>query len=89
MPYFVLEFLSITELTLSQASPGFYMSAVKSLLKTQWEKDKLLVTSNLSFSHSVSYLFRDLSVSFIKFKNCRLQPLSVWENLKYGKGLRV
>ena len=28
-----------------------------SLLKTLWEKEKLLVTSNFSFSHSVFYLF--------------------------------
>ena len=28
-----------------------------SLLKTQWEKEKLLVTSNFSFSHNVFYLF--------------------------------
>ena len=28
-----------------------------SLLKTLWEKEKSLVTSNLSFSHSVFYLF--------------------------------
>ena len=35
-------------LTLSQTSPGFHVSAV-SLLKTQWEKEKLLVTSNFSF----------------------------------------
>ena len=27
------------------------------LLKTLWEKEKLLVTSNFSFSHSVFYLF--------------------------------
>ena len=33
-----------------------------SLLKTLWEKQKLLVTSNFSFSHSVFYLFRELSV---------------------------
>ena len=26
-------------------------------LKTLWEKEKLLVTSNFSFSHSVFYLF--------------------------------
>ena len=43
-------------LTLSQTSPGFYVSAV-SLLKTLWEKEKLLVTSNFSFSHSVFYRF--------------------------------
>ena len=28
-----------------------------SRLKTLWEKEKLLVTSNFSFSHSVFYLF--------------------------------
>ena len=28
-----------------------------SLLKTLWEKEKLLVTSNFSFSHSVFYQF--------------------------------
>ena len=28
-----------------------------SLLKTLWEKEKLLVTSNFSFSHSFFYLF--------------------------------
>ena len=28
-----------------------------SLLKTLWEKEKLLVTSNFSFSHGVFYLF--------------------------------
>ena len=32
----------------------------KSLLKTLWEKEKLLVTSNFSFSHSVFYLFGEL-----------------------------
>ena len=45
-----------SSLTLSQTSPGFYMSAVR-LLKTLWEKEKLLVTSNFSFSHSVFSLF--------------------------------
>ena len=35
-----------------------------SYLKTLREKEKLLVTSNFSFSHSVFYLFRDLSAIF-------------------------
>ena len=45
-----------------------------SILKTLWEKEKLLVMSNFSFTHSVFYLFRELSAIFIKFKNvvCRL-----------------
>ena len=47
------------ELTLSETSPGFYVSAV--IRKTLWEKDKLLVTSNFSFSHSVFYALGELS----------------------------
>ena len=57
------------------------------LLKTLREKEKLLATSNFSFSHSVFYLFRKLSAIFIKLKNCRLQTLPVWKSLKFGKGL--
>ena len=30
-----------------------------SLLKTQWKKEDMFVTSNFSFSHSVVYAFRD------------------------------
>ena len=37
-----------------------------SLLKTLWEKKKLLVTSNFSLFHSVFYPFDDLSAIFIK-----------------------
>ena len=33
-----------------------------------WEKEKLLVTSNFSFSHSVFYPFEVLFAIFIKFK---------------------
>ena len=39
-----------------------------SLLKTLWEKEKLLVMSNFSFSHSVFYLFGELSSIFVKFE---------------------
>ena len=53
------------------------------LLKTLWEKEKLLVTSNFSFSRSVFYPFGELSAIFIKLKNCRLQTLSVWKSLKF------
>ena len=37
-----------------------------SLLKTLWEKEKLLIMSNFSFSHSVFYPFGELSAIFIK-----------------------
>ena len=36
--------------------------------KKNWEKEKLLVTSNFSLSHSVFYLFREHSANFIKFE---------------------
>ena len=38
------------------------------LLKTLWEKEKLLVTSNFFFSHSVFYSFGELSAVFIEFE---------------------
>ena len=40
-----------------------------SLLKTLWEKEKLFVMTNFTFSHSVSYPFEELSSIFIKFFN--------------------
>ena len=46
--------------------PRFLRVCSTSLLKTLWEREKLLVTSNFSFSHSVFYPFWDLSTIFIK-----------------------
>ena len=46
----------------------FWCPRERSLLKTLWEKEKLLVTSNFSFTHCVFYLLKDLSAIFIKFK---------------------
>ena len=46
--------------------PWFLRVCNTSILKTLWEKDKLLVTSNFSFSHSVFYPFGELSTIFIK-----------------------
>ena len=54
-------------LTFSQTSPVFYIFAVQ-VLKTLWEKEKLLVKSNFSFSHSIFLLFGELSAIFTKFK---------------------
>ena len=39
-----------------------------SLLKTLWEKEKLLVTSNFFFSRCVFYPFEKNSATFMKFK---------------------
>ena len=48
--------------------PWFFSVCSAGLLKTLWEKDKLLVTSNLSFFHSVFYPFGKLSAIFAKFE---------------------
>ena len=47
---------------------AFWRPWETSLLKTLWEKEKLLVTSNFSFSHSVFYPFGELSAIFVKFE---------------------
>ena len=52
-------------LALSQTSHGFYVSSIQDFLKTMWEKEKLLVTSNFSFSRSV-FIF---NLSSLKFKD--------------------
>ena len=57
--------------------PWFLHVGSTGLSKTLWEEEKLLVTSNFSFSHSVFYLSGELSAIFIKFENCCLQTLSV------------
>ena len=51
-----------------QNKPWFLHVCSTSLLKTLWEKEKLLVTSDFSFSHSVFYQFAELSAIFIKFE---------------------
>ena len=49
-------------------NPWFLRVCSTSLLKTLWEKQKLLVTSNFSFSHSVFYPLVELYDIFIKLK---------------------
>ena len=48
--------------------PWFSRVRSTSLLKTLWEKEKLLVTSNFSFSRSVFKPFVELSATFLKFE---------------------
>ena len=55
-------------ITLFRTSPRFVRVCGISLLKTLWEKKKLLVTSNFFFSHSVFYPFEELSAIFTKLK---------------------
>ena len=49
-------------------NPWFLQVCSTSLLKTLWEKEKLLVMSNSSFSRSVFYPFGELSAIFIKLE---------------------
>ena len=46
--------------------PWFLCVCSTSLLKTLQEKEKLLVTRNFSFAHSVFYPSKELSAIFIK-----------------------
>ena len=48
--------------------PWFLHVFSRSLLKTLGEKEKLLMTSNFSLSHSVFYPFGELSAIFIEFE---------------------
>ena len=62
--------------------PWFLRVCSTSLLKTLWEKEKLLVTSNFSFSRSVFYPFGELSAIFIK------SEIVVCKVFQFGKGLK-
>ena len=73
-------------LTLSQTSLGFLHVCNTSLLITLWEKEKLLVTSNFSFSHSV---FFPLGQFLLFLLNCRVQSLSILKILKFVVWERV
>ena len=59
----------------------------RSILKTLWEKEKLLVTSNFSFSHSVFYLLEELSAISIKFEivACKLIHFGRVYNSSFAK----
>ena len=69
--------------------PWFLRVYSTSLLKTLCEKEKLLVTSNFSFSHSVFFSFGELSAIIIKFKIvvCKLLKFKRVPILMFGKGL--
>ena len=60
-----------------------------SVLKTLWEKEKLLVTSNFSFSNRVFYPFEELSAINIKFKTVVCRLFQFWKSLKLVVWKRV
>ena len=76
--------LSYQNSTLSQTSSDFFVSCCTGVLKTQWKNEKLLVTSNFSFSHSVfkTPVQRTFHL-FYHITYGRKQTLSDWKSLKY------
>ena len=69
--------------------PLFLRVCSTSILKTLWKTEKLLVSSNFSFSHSVFYLLIEFSVIFIKFEIvvCKSFQFGRILNLSFGNGL--
>ena len=74
-----------------QNKPWFLRVWSTSLLKTLWDRKKLLVTSNFFFSHRVSYPFVEISAFFVKFEIvvCKLLQFGPVQNLSFWKGLKV
>ena len=71
--------------------PWFLRVCSTSLWKTLWEKEKLLVTSNFSFSHSVFNPFEELFSIIIKSEIvvCKLFQFGRVLNLLFGKRLNA
>ena len=63
--------------------PWFLHVCSTSLLKTLWKKEKLLVTSNSSFSPQFFLPVWRTLFYFHQILNCRLQTISVWKSLKF------
>ena len=85
-----LVFRRIENTILFPNKPWFLRVCSRSLLKTLWgKKEKLLVTSNFSFSHSELYPFEKLSAIFIKFEIVvyKLFQFGRDQYLLFGKGL--
>ena len=53
------------------------------------KKEKLLITTNFSFSHSVFYPYGKISAIFIKFEIDMCKTLSVWKSLEFVVWERV
>ena len=71
--------------------PWFLRVYRTTFLKTRREKEKLLVMSNFSFSHSVFYPFVERFAISTKFKIvvCKLFQIGRVRNLSFGNGLNL
>ena len=71
--------------------PDFQRPWKSKLLKTSWEKEKILVTSILSFTHNALYPIRERNNNFSNFIFCRRQnALKLGQSIGFlfGKELR-
>ena len=86
---FNLDWSKFCRLAHSHTMTPFDVPGKQVLLKTLWEKEKLLVTSNFSFINCVFYPFKERSAIFIKFKIvvCTLFQFGPVQNLSSGIGL--
>ena len=69
--------------------PWFLRVCSTSHLKTLWEKEKLLVMTNFSFSHSVFYPFGELFLPFssnLKLSSAKSFSLEESKMCSLGKG---
>ena len=62
-------------------NPGFSQPSGRSLLKTLWEKEKMLVASFFSFFYSIKEKLQNLSP--IKIVICTISMLSFWQRLMF------
>ena len=71
--------------------PLYFSVCRTSLLKTLWEKEKLLVKSYFSFFHNVFYPFGELPAIFIKSEIvvCKLFHFGSVENFLFWKGFNA
>ena len=71
--------------------PWFLGVCCTTLLKTLLEKEKLLVTSNFSFSHSVFYLFEEFYAISMEYKIVIIKLFQIGrvKHLSFGKGLNL
>ena len=63
-------------------NPDLLGPSKRNLLKTLWEKEKMLVTSIFSFSHNAFYPSQNRIFVFKSHLSSRLQMLSIWTGLK-------
>ena len=59
--------------------PWFLCVCSTSLLNAQWEKEKLLITSNISFFHGVFFSFEEIFAVNIKFE------IIIWKLFQFGR----